>query len=118
MIHPALPQDFPPLAAPDRRPNNLSAQASAFIGREIELREIRGPHRARVGASAYPHGSRRVRQDRLALRVGACRLWRSQGRDHADRLLRNVYYTFTKGFATADLTEARASSSLPSQSTG
>jgi predicted ATPase/class 3 adenylate cyclase len=48
----------------------------------------------------------RMTQLRAAVRL--CRLWRSQGRDDADRLLRGVYGTFTEGFATADLTEARA----------
>jgi predicted ATPase/class 3 adenylate cyclase len=59
----------------------------------------------------------RMTQLRSALRL--CRLWRSQGRNDADRLLRSVYDTFTEGFATADLTEARGLlESLPSQSTG
>jgi predicted ATPase/class 3 adenylate cyclase len=59
----------------------------------------------------------RMTQLRAALRL--CRLWRSQGTDDADRLLRSVYDTFTEGFATADLTEARdLLESLPSQSTG
>jgi predicted ATPase len=59
----------------------------------------------------------RMTQLRAALRL--CRLWRTQGRDDADGLLRNVYDTFTEGFATADLTEARGLlESLPSQSTG
>jgi class 3 adenylate cyclase len=40
LVHPALPRDFPPLATPDRRPNNLPTQASTFIGRDTELREI------------------------------------------------------------------------------
>jgi hypothetical protein len=44
-------------------------------------------------------------QLRAALRL--CRLWRSQGRADADRLLRGVYDTFTEGFATADLIEVR-----------
>ena len=45
--------------------------------------------------------------------------WPSQGRDDADWLLRSVYDTFTKGLATADLTEARELlESVPSQSTG
>ncbi|HWI00685.1 MAG TPA: AAA family ATPase, partial [Propionibacteriaceae bacterium] len=48
----------------------------------------------------------RITQLRAALRL--CRLWRTQGRDDADTLLRSVYDTFTEGFATADLTEARA----------
>jgi hypothetical protein len=47
----------------------------------------------------------RMTQLRAALRL--CRLWRSQGRDDADRLLGSVYDTFTEGFATADLVEAR-----------
>ena len=59
----------------------------------------------------------RMTQLRAALRL--CRLWRSQGRDDADRLLRSVYDTFTEGFATPDLTEARELlEGLPSQSTG
>ena len=59
----------------------------------------------------------RMTQLRAALRL--CRLWRSQGRDDADVLLRSVYDTFTEGFATPDLTEARELlESLPSQSTG
>ena len=48
----------------------------------------------------------RITQLRAAIRL--CRLWRTQGRDDADTLLRSVYDTFTEGFATADLTEARA----------
>jgi hypothetical protein len=60
-------------------------------------------------------GGVRMTQLRAALRL--CRLWRSQGRDDADRLLRSVYDTFTEGFATADLTEARGLlESLPSES--
>ena len=44
-------------------------------------------------------------QLRAALRL--CRPWRNQGTDDPDRLLRSVYDTFTEGFATADLVEAR-----------
>jgi predicted ATPase len=58
----------------------------------------------------------RMTQLRAALRL--CRLWRRQGRDDADVLLRSVYDTFTEGFATPDLTEARELlDGLPSQST-
>ena len=60
LLHPRLPRDFPPLATPDRRPNNLPTQASTFIGRDTELREIRD-RIERVGTSAHPHGSRRHR---------------------------------------------------------
>jgi tetratricopeptide (TPR) repeat protein len=54
----------------------------------------------------------RMTQLRAALRL--CHLWRAQGRDDADRLLRSVYDTFTEGFATADLTEAKALLEPPS----
>ena len=71
-------------------------------------------HRAFDGAGR--HGAR-MTELRAGFRL--CRLWRSQGRDDADRLLRSVYDTFTEGFATADLTEARGLlESPPSQSTG
>jgi predicted ATPase len=58
----------------------------------------------------------RMTQLRAALRL--CRLWRSHGRDDTDALLRSVYDTFTEGFATPDLTEARELlESRPSEST-
>jgi predicted ATPase len=64
---------------------------------------------------AGSHGVR-ITQLRVALRL--CRLWRTQGRDDADRLLRSVYETFTEGFGTPDLIEARdLLESLPSGST-
>ena len=60
-----------------------------------------------------------VRMTQLRAAVRLCRLWRSQGRNDADQLLRSVYNTFTEGFATADLTEARALlESRPSDSAG
>ena len=59
-------------------------------------------HRAFDGAGDQ---GARMTQLRAALRL--CRLWRSQGADDADRLLRTVYDTFTEGFATVDLVEAR-----------
>jgi predicted ATPase/class 3 adenylate cyclase len=40
LVHPDLVTDFPPLASLDRRPNNLPAQPTALIGREVELGEI------------------------------------------------------------------------------
>ena len=56
-------------------------------------------------------------QEMTQLRAGIrlCRLWRSQGRSDADQLLRGVYDTFTEGFGSADLAEARELlGSLPS----
>jgi predicted ATPase len=40
LLNPGLVADFPPLATLDRRPNNLPAQPTALIGREIEIDEI------------------------------------------------------------------------------
>jgi predicted ATPase len=63
--------------------------------------------------------SQGARMTQLRAAVRLCRLWQSQGRKDADRLLRTVYDTFTEGFATADLTEARVLlESRPSESTG
>jgi tetratricopeptide (TPR) repeat protein len=60
-----------------------------------------------------------VRMTQLRAAVRLCRVWRSQGRNDADRLLRSVYDTFTEGLAIPDLTEARALlESRPSESTG
>ncbi len=47
----------------------------------------------------------RMTQLRAALRL--CRLWQSQGTDDPGQLLRSVYDSYTEGFATADLVEAR-----------
>jgi hypothetical protein len=48
----------------------------------------------------------RMSQLRAAVRL--CRLWRDQANgEHGSRVLRAVYDTFTEGFTTADLTEAR-----------
>ena len=78
------------------------ADAAYWFQRAFDLAEAQGA---------------RMTQLRAAVRL--CRLWRSQGRNDADRLLRSVYDTFTEGFATADLTEARALlESQPSESTG
>ncbi len=40
LIHPDLEADFPPLASIDIRPNNLPAQPTGLIGREVELGKI------------------------------------------------------------------------------
>jgi predicted ATPase/class 3 adenylate cyclase len=39
---PDLPADFPPLRTLDTRPNNLPAQATTLVGREVELAQVRG----------------------------------------------------------------------------
>ena len=40
LLHPDLQADFPPLATLNHRPNNLPAQPTALIGREVELGEV------------------------------------------------------------------------------
>jgi predicted ATPase/class 3 adenylate cyclase len=40
LVHPDLPDSFPPLVTPSRRASRLPDQPSAFIGREAELKEI------------------------------------------------------------------------------
>lgn len=71
LVHPALSREFPPLATPDRRPNNLPTQASTFIGRDTELREIRDHierESVRLLTLTGPGGTGKTR---LALRVAA-----------------------------------------------
>jgi predicted ATPase/class 3 adenylate cyclase len=49
-----------------------------------------------------------ARMSQLRAAVRLCRLWRDQDNlEHGSRVLRAVYDTFTEGFTTADLTEAR-----------
>ena len=58
---------------------------------------------------AYDEAARldaRMSQLRAAVRL--CRLWRDQGNlEQGRRVLQAIYETFTEGFATVDLTEAR-----------
>jgi class 3 adenylate cyclase len=83
LVHPALLHDFPPLATPDRRPNNLPTQASTFIGRDTELREIRASierESVRLLTLTGPGGTGKTR---LALRVAA---------DEIDRFDHGVFF--------------------------
>jgi predicted ATPase/class 3 adenylate cyclase len=83
LVHPALPHDFPPLATPDRRPNNLPTQASTFIGRDTELREIRASierESVRLLTLTGPGGTGKTR---LALEVAA---------DEIDRFDHGVFF--------------------------
>ena len=41
LVAPGLREDFPPLKTLDARPNNLPAQLTSFIGREIEMKDIK-----------------------------------------------------------------------------
>jgi predicted ATPase/class 3 adenylate cyclase len=92
LVHPALPQDFPPLAAPDRRPNNLPTQTTTFIGRELELREIRAHierESVRLLTLTGPGGTGKTR---LALRVAA---------DEIDRFDDGVFFIDLSAFRDA-----------------
>ncbi|HEY5307455.1 MAG TPA: adenylate/guanylate cyclase domain-containing protein, partial [Casimicrobiaceae bacterium] len=40
VVHPVLRQDFPPLRAQERTPNNLPQQVTSFVGREREVDEV------------------------------------------------------------------------------
>jgi predicted ATPase/class 3 adenylate cyclase len=83
LVHPALPREFPPLATPDRRPNNLPTQASTFIGRDTELREIRDRierESVRLLTLTGPGGTGKTR---LALRIAA---------DEIDRFDHGVFF--------------------------
>lgn len=40
LMHPELPDSFPPLVTPSRRPSQLPDQPSIFVGREAELKEV------------------------------------------------------------------------------
>lgn len=41
LCHPDLPSDFPPLTSLGALPNNLPAQLTSFIGRELEMVEVK-----------------------------------------------------------------------------
>ena len=55
----------------------------------------RTPTRALVSKDVRRCGIQGLRMTQLRAARRICRLWRSQGRDHAARLLRTVYDTFT-----------------------
>jgi predicted ATPase/class 3 adenylate cyclase len=78
-----LPSDFPPLATLDRRPNNLPTQASAFVGREGVLADLRGrldDDAMRLVTLTGPGGTGKTR---LALRAAA---------DQIDRFPDGVFF--------------------------
>jgi predicted ATPase/class 3 adenylate cyclase/tetratricopeptide (TPR) repeat protein len=69
VVHPELPEKFPPLRSLDHRRNNLPLQLTSFVGRERELDEIRRQlEQARLLTLTGPGG---VGKPRLALQVAA-----------------------------------------------
>lgn len=71
VVHPDLPDDFPPLATLDARPNNLPVQVSEFLGRGSELaavRELLEQPGVRLVTLTGPGGTGKTR---LSLQVAA-----------------------------------------------
>src|SRR5258706_1675618 len=78
-----LPSEFPPLATLDRRPNNLPTQASAFVGRDSVLHDVRerlDDTAVRLVTLTGPGGTGKTR---LALRAAA---------DQIDRFTDGVFF--------------------------
>jgi predicted ATPase/class 3 adenylate cyclase len=78
-----LPSEFPPLATLDRRPNNLPIQASAFVGRDAVLHDLRerlDDADIRLVTLTGPGGTGKTR---LALRAAA---------DQIDRFTDGVFF--------------------------
>jgi predicted ATPase/class 3 adenylate cyclase len=78
-----LPSEFPPLATLDRRPNNLPTQASAFVGRDSVLHDLRerlDDTAVRLVTLTGPGGTGKTR---LALRAAA---------DQIDRFTDGVFF--------------------------
>jgi predicted ATPase len=69
VLHPDLPNEFPPLRSLDAFPNNLPRQLTSFIGREREIAEVK-----RLSSTTYLlmlTGSGGCGKTRLALQVAA-----------------------------------------------
>lgn len=69
LLHPALPQEFPPLKCLDYLPTNLPAQTTSFIGREKEMAAIRAL--LKTTRLLTLTGSGGTGKTRLSLQVGA-----------------------------------------------
>ena len=68
LIHPGLPDEFPPIQSIDAFPNNLPIQLTSFVGREKEIGEVRSLlNTARLITLT---GSGGTGKTRLALEVG------------------------------------------------
>jgi predicted ATPase/class 3 adenylate cyclase len=83
VANPDLPSEFPPLSTLDRRPNNLPTQASAFVGRDAVLQDLRrrlDDADIRLVTLTGPGGTGKTR---LALRAAA---------DQIDRFTDGVFF--------------------------
>jgi predicted ATPase/DNA-binding SARP family transcriptional activator len=70
LLHPDLPGDFPPLHTLDTHPNNLPAQPTPMVGREVELEAARRLLREEVRLVTLT-GPGGVGKTRLGLQVAA-----------------------------------------------
>jgi predicted ATPase/class 3 adenylate cyclase len=96
LVHPGLEAGFPPLATLSGRPSELPEQPSAFVGRGVELKEIRErleDESVRLLTLTGPGG---IGKTRLALRAAA---------DEFDH--------FEDGVFLVDLSTVRDSGSVP-----
>jgi predicted ATPase len=93
LVHAGLSEDFPPLRTLDLRPNNLPTQASAFVGREAELRAVRqriDDPQVRLLTLTGPGGTGKTR---LALRAAA---------EQIDRFADGVFFVDLAGARNND----------------
>ena len=71
LVHPALPQDLPPLKTLDDRPNNLQTQPTPFIGREEELAAVQDALQPQDAQLVTLIGAAGTGKTRLALQAAA-----------------------------------------------
>jgi predicted ATPase/class 3 adenylate cyclase len=74
LVHPELPSAFPPLATLSRRANNLPAQTSEFLGREVQLAAISDLLEAEAVRLVTLTGPGGIGKTRLALQAAANRI--------------------------------------------
>jgi predicted ATPase/class 3 adenylate cyclase/DNA-binding CsgD family transcriptional regulator len=71
VVHPDLPESFPPLRTLDAHPNNLPLQPTAFIGREAELMRTRTALLKEGARLLTLTGAGGIGKTRLALQLAA-----------------------------------------------
>jgi predicted ATPase/class 3 adenylate cyclase len=83
LVHSDLPARFPPLVTPSRRPSELPGQPSAFVGRDAELKEVKGRLEDESVTLLTLTGPGGIGKTRLALRAAA---------DQIDRFEDGVFF--------------------------
>jgi predicted ATPase len=94
LVHPDLPDQFPPLTSLEHRPNNLPLQPTPFLGREHEVQQVvdlvRRPE-VRLVTMTGPGGTGKTR---LALQAAA---------DLLDEFANGVFFVPLAGLSDPDL---------------